>query len=86
MARILDYVEERFDAPTALRVLERIESTFPLLQRNPGLGHRREDLSQDSNVLFWPVGLTLVAYRVREERLEVLAIERGSRDWTSFFD
>jgi len=54
--------------------------------QNPSLGHRRDDICLEEGVLFWPIGPSLLAYRVKGDRLEILAIERASRDWSSIFD
>jgi antitoxin ParD1/3/4/toxin ParE1/3/4 len=51
-----------------------------LLARNPGLGHKRRDLT-DEPVLFWPVrGRYLVIYRRESEPLKIVRILHGSRD------
>jgi len=69
-----------------LRVLDQLESALSLLSQNPELGRSREDLCQDKEILFWPVGPSMIAYRVEEKRLEILFLERASRNWASFFE
>jgi plasmid stabilization system protein ParE len=81
--RIVLYVESRFGVDVAERVLEDIESACERLAANPGVGHRRDDLTRDDRIRFWPVGPTLIAYRAEPELLEVLSVERGDRDWRS---
>ena len=44
------------------RLLAEIFEGFELLARNPGIGHRREDLT-NYPVLFWPIGNYLIIYR-----------------------
>lgn len=81
LLKILDYVGNRFDVETSIKVLDRIEGALHLLCDNPSLGHDRPDITQRRDVKFWSVGPTLIAYRVTPEHLEVLVIERSSRDW-----
>ena len=53
-----------------------------LLAANPGVGHRRDDLTNDDRVRFWSVGPTLIAFRAESrDALEVLMVERGDKDW-----
>jgi plasmid stabilization system protein ParE len=61
----------------------KLRDAFKLFAENPGLGHARKDLT-DFPVLFWPVGAYLILYRVRNKRLEVLAVTQGARDVPSF--
>lgn len=78
---ILDYVQTHFDSDIAIATAERIERSCENLAENPGLGHRREDITSDDSIRFWPVGPSLIAYQIREEGIVVLFIERGDRDW-----
>ena len=79
---ILEYVDSRFGASVADQVLDRIGAAFELLTGNPGAGHRREDLTDDSRIRFWSVGPTLIAYRSgSHDCIEILLVERGERDW-----
>ncbi len=79
--RIAFYLEENFGEAVAERVIEELEKAFELLADNPSVGHRRDDLTDDLRVRFWPVGPTLIAYRSNPEWLEVLFVERGDLDW-----
>lgn len=79
--RVASQVERRFGLEVAERVLGDLEHAFERLAENPGIGHRREDLTSDVAVLFWPVGPTLIAYRSSPPWLEVLFVERGELDW-----
>ena len=79
--RIVSYVEERFGLEVADRVIGQLERSFEQLAANPGIGHRREDLTQDGRVLFWSVGPTLMAYRLHPDWVEILFVERGDLDW-----
>lgn len=79
--RVAHYVDEHFGSVVAERVVDELERAFEQLAANPGMGHRREDLTADEEVRFWSAGPTLIAYRERPERLEVLFVERGELDW-----
>ena len=60
---------------------------FELLAGNPGAGHRRDDLTDDSRIRFWSVGPTLIAYRAASsDAIEILTAERGERDWERFLE
>jgi len=56
---------------------------FEALARTPGMGHKREDLS-DYPVLFWPVGSYLILYRAERRPIEIVAVTQGSRDIPAF--
>jgi plasmid stabilization system protein ParE len=46
-------------------------NVFEALARTPGMGHRREDLTQYS-ILFWPVGAYLIIYSSEHRQLTTL--------------
>jgi len=79
--RIVYYVDEHFGAAVAERVVDELARAFEKLAANPGIGHRREDLTRDEEVRFCTVGPTLIAYRERTKWIEVLFVERGELDW-----
>lgn len=56
---------------------------FADLAQNPGMGHKREDLTAHS-ILFWPVGSYLILYRGQSNFIEVVAVTQGARDIPSF--
>jgi plasmid stabilization system protein ParE len=49
------------------------------------MGHKRPDLTSHA-VLFWPVGAYVILYRVRNKRVEIVAITQGARDIPSFLE
>jgi antitoxin ParD1/3/4/toxin ParE1/3/4 len=65
------------------RWIGKLFDAFESLACNPGIGHKRKDLT-DCPVLFWPVAAYLILYRVRNERVEIVAVTQGSRDIPSF--
>ncbi len=79
---IWEYIaQDNLDA--ADRWIGRFFEAFDALSRNPGMGHRRDDLTAYP-VLFWPVGAYLILYRVQNEIVEIVAVTQGARDIPSF--
>ena len=57
---------------------------FDAIARMPGIGHRREDLT-DYPILFWNAGAYLVIYRAEQGHpVEIVAVTQGARDIPSF--
>jgi plasmid stabilization system protein ParE len=65
------------------RWIGKLFDAFEAIARNPGIGHKRQDLT-DYPVLFWPVGAYLILYRVQSEQIEIVAVTQGARDIPSF--
>ena len=61
------------------RWIAKLYEAFQSLARSPGMGHQRQDLT-GYPVLFWPVGAYLILYRVKNERIEIVAVTQGARD------
>jgi plasmid stabilization system protein ParE len=61
------------------RWIGKLFDVFDTLARNPGMGHKREDLTAYP-ILFWPVGAYLILYRVQTEFIEIVAVTQGARD------
>jgi antitoxin ParD1/3/4/toxin ParE1/3/4 len=73
-----DYIAaENVDA--ADRVIDALFAAFERLVAMPGLGHTREDLT-DQPLRFWTVGAYLVIYRAEQTPIEIIAVTRGGRD------
>jgi len=49
------------------------------LANHPGIGHRREDLT-DKAVLFWPVGLYLLVYNPASRPVAIVRVLHGARN------
>jgi plasmid stabilization system protein ParE len=82
LAEIWEYIaQDNLDA--ADRWIARLREAFDTLVRAPGVGHKREDLT-DFPVLFWPVGAYMVIYRTQRDRVEIVAVTQGARDIPSF--
>jgi plasmid stabilization system protein ParE len=71
------------DIEAADRWIGKLFDAFETLARNSGMGHRREDLTAHP-VLFWPVGAYLILYRVKKQRIEIVAVTQGARDIPAF--
>ncbi len=79
---IWDYIaQDNIDA--ANHWISKLCDEFEALERAPGIGHKREDLTSFP-VLFWPVGAYVILYRVQNERIEIVAVTQGARDIPSF--
>jgi plasmid stabilization system protein ParE len=65
------------------RWIGKLFDAFEAIARNPGIGHKRQYLT-DYPVLFWPVGAYLILYRVQSEQIEIVAVTQGARDIPSF--
>jgi plasmid stabilization system protein ParE len=76
---ILSYVLENIGEQRAEHVAERLYDAFQKLADNPGLGHRREDLTP-SPVLFFSVWSWLVIYMADKKPLEVARVVHAARD------
>jgi plasmid stabilization system protein ParE len=59
------------------RWIEKLFDAFELLDKNPGLGHKREDLTA-LPILFWPLGGYLILYRTKDDRVEIVAVTQGA--------
>ena len=82
LGEIWEYIaQDNIDA--ADRWIGKLFDAFTALARTPGMGHRREDLTEYP-VLFWPVGAYLILYRVQNEFIEIVAVTQGARDIPSF--
>ena len=79
---IWEYIaQDSIDA--ADKWIAKLFAAFATLGRNPRMGHKRPDLTS-SQVMFWPVGAYIIVYRVKERRVEIVAVTQGERDIPSF--
>ena len=61
------------------RVLAALEKALHKLAKNPGIGHRREELA-DRRHHFFPVHSYLIVYRFEAKPLQVLRVLHAARD------
>ncbi len=54
------------------------------LAESPGIGHVREDLAEERQLLFWPVRNYVILYRAMKKPIEIVAIAHGKRDIPAF--
>ena len=60
-------------------LVESVEA-FRFLALTPGAGHKREDLAEDRQILFWPMRDYLILYKPDTSPLQIITIARGSQD------
>ena len=78
LQELWDYIAtENLDA--ADRMIDTLFAAFERLAAMPGLGHRREDLT-DRPLRFWTVDTYLVLYRAERTPIEIVAVTHGGRD------
>lgn len=65
--------------PAARRVRLALLAACRQLSKHPGLGHRREDLTERP-VLFWPVFSYLIIYNPATQPLEIVRVVHGAQD------
>lgn len=83
LAEIADTIAQVSGPARAAKVVERIRKTMRFLAENPGVGHPREDLTENSSVKFWAVFSYLIVFVPGEGPLDSLGVVRiihGARD------
>ena len=73
------YLKREAGLSVANSTLKKIRDAFELLRRTPGLGHIREDLT-DEPVKFWPVFPYLIVYNPSTQPIEIVRVIHGNRD------
>lgn len=68
----------------ARKVRLRLFDACQRLAENPGMGHVREDLT-DQPVLFWPVGSYLIIYDPTRKPVSIVRVVHGARDVPRMF-
>lgn len=81
---IWTYIAEDSEA-AADRAVDDIFEAVDALSEHPGMGHRREDLA-DETLRAWPVHSYLIVYRPETTPLEVIRVVSGYRDLIELFD
>jgi antitoxin ParD1/3/4/toxin ParE1/3/4 len=76
---ILEYVLEHSGANRALRVQQRLYQGLSKVADQPGLGHLRHDLSDESLRVF-KVFSYLIIYRPDTSPVQILRVIHGARD------
>ena len=86
LTRSLHKVRQSFGSDVAERVRRAYLVAFRRVAQNPNLGHYNEELAPARDVLFLPVGPGMFAYRQVNDIVEVVAVDRGERDWSAILD
>lgn len=76
---ILEYVLDRDGSGRALHVYEKLHDAFLTAAAQPNIGHRREDLA-DESLRVWLVYSFLVIYRPDTRPVEIVRVLHGARD------
>jgi plasmid stabilization system protein ParE len=84
LSDIRDYYLHEADASVARYVLREITQALRLLARSPGIGHQRQDLT-DEKVKFWAVFSYLIVYDPAVEPLGIARVLHGNRDLERLF-
>lgn len=79
LLEISDYINEQSGPDRAERVIRTIMRAVDRIAERPGIGHKRDDLT-NLDVLFKRVYRFLIVYRPDTNPLEVVAIVGGYRD------
>jgi plasmid stabilization system protein ParE len=80
LVAIRDYYLKAAGFRIARQMLVEFVEAFRTIARNPGIGHRREDLAESRPVLFWSVRDYLIVYRSGTNPVEIVTIAHGNRD------
>jgi plasmid stabilization system protein ParE len=80
LVAIRDYYLEEAGYRIARRMLVEFVEAFRTIARNPGIGHKREDLAGARRLLFWSMREYLIIYRAATDPVEIVTLARGSRD------
>jgi antitoxin ParD1/3/4/toxin ParE1/3/4 len=79
LVQIWRYLKKQSSVEIADRVESVIRDRIAFLARNPGAGHWRKNLT-DESVKFFPVYSYLIVYRPDKKPLQVVSILHGRRD------
>ncbi len=74
MREILLTAEARFGANVADAVQARLTDAFKKLAGNAGMGHLREDITDNASIRFWSVDPSLVAYTEVKDGIVILLL------------
>jgi plasmid stabilization system protein ParE len=80
LRKIRDYLMSEGGARVARHVISAFVLAFRRLAKRPSIGHRREDLTSNQTLLFWPVFSYLIVYRRGSGHVAIVAVLHGKRD------
>lgn len=76
---ILEFVFARGGANAALHIHQRFYAAFAKLGEQPGIGHSRNDLA-DESLRAWAVFSYLVLYHPKTVPVQIIRVIHGARD------
>jgi|SRR5450759_5788494 toxin ParE1/3/4 len=77
--QIKSYLIEKAGLRIARRVMKEIRSALDFIDKEPGAGHVREDLTSRP-VRFWPIYSYLIVYDPETKPVQILRVLHGMRD------
>jgi plasmid stabilization system protein ParE len=80
LVAIRDYYLNEAGSRIARQMVVEFVEAFRAIARNPGIGHKREDLAEDRPVLVFTMRDYLIVYRTAVKPVEIVMIARGSQD------
>jgi plasmid stabilization system protein ParE len=81
---IWTFLADHADMDRADKTIEALQEAMRKLGEMPGIGHRRDDLADESLRVF-PVYSYLVIYRAETSPLQVIRVLHGARDLEAIF-
>ena len=84
LLQIWNYLAENVSFETADRVMADLEKAMQKIAANPGLGHRREDIT-DLPLLFYRVHSYLIAYAPKLTPIGIARVVHGARHLPDLF-
>jgi antitoxin ParD1/3/4/toxin ParE1/3/4 len=82
--QIWDFIADQSGVDRADGVARELESAMHRLAKLPGMGHRRDDLA-DESLRAWPVFSFVIVYRPETSPLHVVRVLHGARDIGGIF-
>lgn len=82
---ILEYVLQRGKIGRALHVCDRLYEEFTKIGAQPGIGHIRDDLS-DESLRVWTVFSYLAIFRPQTSPVQILRVIHGARHLPGAFE
>lgn len=79
LSEIRSYLKREAGPHVAKSVLKKLREAFLLLGRTPGIGHIRDDLTEEP-LKFWAVFSYLIVYDAAKRPIEIIRVLHGRRD------
>ena len=79
LEEIGDYIAQD-SLDNAVRMVAELREHMSKLAAMPRMGHRREDLTKNETLAFWPVGRYIIIYRPDNNPIEIVRVFHSARD------